>query len=224
MHGLAHNLIHKKCAELVRIAGFIHRRTLVCPCLIFAQCKNSLTKQGHKNRRHRLAHNLIHRIWGELDKSFSRRWRFFAVARWKLTALFLSSYKKSFKINDACIGAKMLAHNLIHIFCAELPLALENGSSSCDFRPLEQRLFGCCLNFNQRHKNDINQCTWLLILRLHTILSTDCVQNLLLPSYPQCARMLPHFYAWKNFSFEINDLMVIAGFAHNLVHSKCAEL
>ena len=49
MHGLAHNLIHKKCAELVRTAHFIHRRTLVCPCLLFAQCKNSLTKQGHKN-------------------------------------------------------------------------------------------------------------------------------------------------------------------------------
>ena len=50
MHGLAHNLIHKKCAELVRAAHFIHQRPLVCPCLLFAQCKNSLTKQGHKNR------------------------------------------------------------------------------------------------------------------------------------------------------------------------------
>jgi hypothetical protein len=50
MHGLAHNLIHKKCAELVRTAHFTHRYTLVRPCLLFAQCKNSLTKQGHKNR------------------------------------------------------------------------------------------------------------------------------------------------------------------------------
>jgi hypothetical protein len=50
MPGLAHNLIHKKCAELVRAADFIHRRTLVRPCLLFMQCKNSLTKQGHKNR------------------------------------------------------------------------------------------------------------------------------------------------------------------------------
>ena len=50
MHGLAHNLIHKKCAELVRAADFIHRRPVLYACLLFAQCKNSLTKQGHKNR------------------------------------------------------------------------------------------------------------------------------------------------------------------------------
>lgn len=50
MQGLAHNLIHKKCAELVHAAHFIHLRPLVCPCLLFAQCKNSLTNQAHENR------------------------------------------------------------------------------------------------------------------------------------------------------------------------------
>jgi len=91
------------------------------------------------------------------------------------------------------------------------------------FQALESGLSGGCLNFNQWHKNDINQSTWLLILRLHTILSTDCVQNLLLLIYP-AEPGYATFLGMENFSFEINGLMVIAGFAHNLVHSKCAEL
>lgn len=91
------------------------------------------------------------------------------------------------------------------------------------FQALKSVLFSCCLNFNQRHKNDINQSTWLLILCLHTILSTDCVQNLLLVHWP-AVLWIATFLCMENFPFEINGLMVIAGFAHNLVHSKCAEL
>ncbi|WP_141213363.1 hypothetical protein [Janthinobacterium sp. PC23-8] len=30
------------------IDDIIHRRLFISPCLIFAQCKNSLTNQGHK--------------------------------------------------------------------------------------------------------------------------------------------------------------------------------
>ena len=37
MHGLAHNLIHKKCAELRRTVLFIHWMAYCMACLNFAQ-------------------------------------------------------------------------------------------------------------------------------------------------------------------------------------------
>ena len=119
-------------------------------------------------------------------------------------------------------GVKTLTHNLIHIFCAELPWVWKTAVLP-RFQALKTVVFSCCLNFNQWHKSDINQSTWLLILRLHTILSTDCVQNL---SGLYCPLRLDAatFLRSINFSFGINGLMLIAGFAHNLVHSKCAEL
>ena len=116
----------------------------------------------------------------------------------------------------------MLAHNLIHIFCAELPLARKT-LLILRWQWLVTPLFRFCLFFNRCDKNDINQCTWRLMLRLRTILSTDCVQNLLPPNHPQCAGAAT-FLRSKNLSFKINGLVLIEGFAHNLVHSKCAEL
>ena len=41
MHGLAHNLIHKKCAELRRTVLFIHQMAYCMACLNFAQQKNT---------------------------------------------------------------------------------------------------------------------------------------------------------------------------------------
>lgn len=119
-------------------------------------------------------------------------------------------------------GVKTLAHNLIHIFCVELPCVWKTAAYP-PFQAAKTGLSAVCLNFNQRHKNDINQSTWLLFLCLHTILSTDCVQNLLLMNWPLVSGSAT-FLCMENFPFEINGLMVIAAFAHNLVHSKCAEL
>lgn len=115
-----------------------------------------------------------------------------------------------------------LAHNLIHIFCVELARMWKTPAHTL-FQVLKTWFFSFCLNFNQSYKNDINQGTWLLTLRLHTILSTDCVQNLL-GLYCPLSSDSATFLRSRNFYFEINGLMVISGFAHNLVHSKCAEL
>ena len=75
----------------------------------------------------------------------------------------------------------------------------------------------------QVNKNDINQCTWRLFLCLRTILSTDCVQNFDAPSAADCA-LAATFLLIDLILFKINDLDEFHGFAHNLVHSKCAEL
>ena len=75
----------------------------------------------------------------------------------------------------------------------------------------------------QGNKNDINQCTWRLVLRLRTILSTDCVQNFD-RVVGACVGLAATFLRIDLISFEINDLIQFLGFAHNLVHSKCAEL
>lgn len=198
MHGLAHNLIHKKCAELVRTAHFIHRRTLVCPCLLFAQCKNSLTKQGHKNGTAGLrtilsteyGENWINRLHagGDFLPLRSGNWLHYFWAMIKIP------------LKSRCLhGVKTLAHNLIHIFCAELP-GVWKTATCAPFQAAKTGLYGGCLNFNQWHKNDINQCTWLPILRLHTILSTDCVQNLLLPICYLVSESAT-FLCMENFSF-----------------------
>ncbi|PHV26995.1 hypothetical protein CSQ93_16230 [Janthinobacterium sp. BJB426] len=58
---------------------------------------------------------------------------------------------------------------------------------------------------------------------MHTILSTDCVQNfdrLFATDFVLAAT----FLLIDLISFKINDLIEFLGFAHNLVHSKCAEL
>ncbi|WP_171898896.1 hypothetical protein [Janthinobacterium psychrotolerans] len=116
----------------------------------------------------------------------------------------------------------MFAHNLIHIFCAELPprwkTALDARFPARDGAPS-----ALCLFFKRFNKNDINQCTWRLTLRLHTILSTDCVQNL----WRRCGLVLAGaatFLIIEKLSFKINGLTFIHGFSHNLVHSNCAEL
>jgi hypothetical protein len=73
------------------------------------------------------------------------------------------------------------------------------------------------------NKNDINQCTWRVSVRLRTILSTDCVQNFDGLSGGGCAPAAT-FLCIDLISFKINGLIAFLGFAHNLVHSKCAEL
>lgn len=45
-------------------------------------------------------------------------------------------------------GVKTLAHNLIHIFCAELPWMWKTAVLS-RFQALKTVVFSCCLNFNQ---------------------------------------------------------------------------
>ena len=46
MAGLAHNLIHKKCAELRQATVFIHCKATCQACLIFAQNKIQHMNQG----------------------------------------------------------------------------------------------------------------------------------------------------------------------------------
>ena len=70
----------------------------------------------------------------------------------------------------------------------------------------------------QDNKNDINQGTWHLFLRLRTILSTDCVQNFDAGNATYGAPAAT-FLCIELISFKINDLIEFFGFAHNLVHS-----
>ena len=49
MYGLAHILIHKKCAELACVPCFSRQSNIQSSCWFFAQCKNSLTNQRCKN-------------------------------------------------------------------------------------------------------------------------------------------------------------------------------
>jgi len=79
-------------------------------------------------------------------------------------------------------------------------------------------LFSPCHIFMQGNKNDINQGTWRLFLRLHTILSTDCVQNFDAGN-AACFVLLATFLCIDLISFKINGLIEFLGFAHNLVHS-----
>ena len=83
--------------------------------------------------------------------------------------------------------------------------------------------FTPCYIFMQGNKNDINQGTWRLFLRLRTILSTDCVQNFDACN-AACFALPATFLCIDLMSFKINSLIEFLGFAHNLVHSKCAEL
>jgi hypothetical protein len=71
-------------------------------------------------------------------------------------------------------GVNQLAHNLIHTLCVELHWRRKSTVSQRN-AAIKMPLFGSCHIFMQAQKNDINQCTWRLFLRLHTILSTDCV-------------------------------------------------
>lgn len=79
-------------------------------------------------------------------------------------------------------------------------------------------LFSPCYIFMQGNKNDINQGTWRLFLRLRTILSTDCVQNFDAGNAARFA-LLATFLCIDLISFKINGLIEFLGFAHNLVHS-----
>lgn len=117
---------------------------------------------------------------------------------------------------------EMLAHNLIHIFCAELrtrwkTAVLMRGSS------MGRLIFGLCSIFMQDNKNHINQATWKLFLCLRTILSTVCVQN---HASSGCRLALGSalFLIMEISSFKINELTQFRALAHNLVHSKCEEL
>ena len=119
-------------------------------------------------------------------------------------------------------GVNRLAHNLIHTLCVELRWRWKTAVLKWN-RTVKNTLFSHCHIFMHGNKNDINQCTWRVSVRLHTILSTDCVQNFDGQSDSDCAPAAT-FLRIDLISFKINGLITFLGFAHNLVHSKCAEL
>jgi hypothetical protein len=73
-------------------------------------------------------------------------------------------------------GVNRLAHNLIHTLCAKLCWRWKSTVLPGNLAVKTLVSIPCCI-FTHGNKNDINQCTWRLSVRLHTILSTDCVQN-----------------------------------------------
>lgn len=119
-------------------------------------------------------------------------------------------------------GVNQLAHNLIHTLCVELRWRWKSAVLKRN-KTLKTALFCPCYIFMQGNKNDINQSTWRVSLRLRTILSTDCVQNFGCRYRASCAPAAT-FLLIDLISFKINGLIEFLGFAHNLVHSKCAEL
>jgi hypothetical protein len=73
-------------------------------------------------------------------------------------------------------GVNRLAHNLIHTLCAKLCWRWKSAVLQRNLTVKTLLSIPCCI-FTHGNKNDINQCTWRLSVRLRTILSTDCVQN-----------------------------------------------
>jgi len=133
------------------------------------------------------------------------------------------SAKKKIPLKSMLLhGVNRLAHNLIHTLCVELRWRWKTAVLTWN-RAVKNTLFSQCHIFMHGNKNDINQCTWRVSVRLRTILSTDCVQNFDGLSGADCS-LSATFLCTYLISFKINDLIEFLGFAHNLVHSKCAEL
>jgi hypothetical protein len=120
MPSLAHNLIHKKCAELPHGMGFIHRNAHGMACLNFAQHKNSLIDQGSSVRPCALltilsteyVQNRINRF--VFSGTFPRREQALALP-------YFSASKKTPLKSMLLHGVNRLAHNLIHTLCVKLP-------------------------------------------------------------------------------------------------------
>ncbi|WFR81174.1 hypothetical protein P9875_08395 [Janthinobacterium rivuli] len=221
MHGLAHNLIHKKCAELWRGAGFIHGKAHGIACLNFAQHKNSHINQGCSVRPCALLTILSTECVQNCINRFVACPGFPPREHAELLPHF-SAWKKTPLKSRHLHGVNRLAHNLIHTLCVELRWRWKTAVWKCN-RTWKTPLSDLCHIFMHGNKNDINQCTWRVSLRLHTILSTDCVQNFDRLFTADCAPAAT-FLRIDLISFKINDLIEFLGFAHNLVHSKCAEL
>lgn len=221
MPGLAHNLIHKKCAELWRGTGCIHWNAYGMACLNFAQHKNNHINQGCSIK----VYALLTILSTECVQNCINRFAFSSgfPPRDQAAALPCFSAVKKIPLKSMLLhGVNPLAHNLIHNLCVELHWWWKRVVWRC-FLAWKIPLFTPCYIFMQGNKNDINQCTWRLFLRLRTILSTDCVQNFCRRYAAHCASAAT-FLCIELIFFKINDLIKFLGFAHNLVHSKCAEL
>ena len=155
MPGLAHNLIHKKCAELWRSAGMIHWNGHGMACLNFAQHKNNHINQGCSIQGYGLltilstecVQNCINRFL--VCPGFPRH------AQAASLPYFWALKKNPFK-SRVLHGVNRLAHNLIHTLCVELYWRWK----SIVWRWLlawKPALFTSCYIFMQDDKNDINQ-------------------------------------------------------------------
>jgi hypothetical protein len=87
-----------------------------------------------------------------------------------------SALKKTPLKSTILCGVNRLAHNLIHTLCVELCWRWKSAVLQRNLAIKTLLSIPCCI-FTHGNKNDINQWTWRLSVRLRTILSTDCVQN-----------------------------------------------
>ena len=138
-------------------------------------------------------------------------------------------------IDKKCYGSRTLlqppavTHKVIHTKCAEL---LVNDSWKIS-------LFPCCLKFTHGKYSVIYQWVRVKATRLHTILSTEHVQNwwLVLRSQMRspfwlanhgdnfyCWRALPDFYPCALNVMKSMVWVAIIGLANNLIHIKCAKV
>ena len=157
MHGLAHNLIHKKCAELWRGAWFIHRNVHGMACLHFAQHKNSHINQWFSMRLYALLTILSTECVQNCINHFVSCTGFPPPTHAILLPYFSASKKTPLK-SMLLHGVNRLAHNLIHTLCVELHRRWKSAMP----RPNvcgKSGLFHPCHIFMQGNKNDINQCT-----------------------------------------------------------------
>ncbi|NHQ90947.1 hypothetical protein [Janthinobacterium lividum] len=119
MHGLAHNLIHKKCAELWRGAGFIHWKAHGMACLNFAQHKNSHINQGYSIAPRALLTILSTECVQNCINRFVACPGFPPREHAELLPYF--SAEKKIPLESMLLhGVNRLAHNLIHTLCVEL--------------------------------------------------------------------------------------------------------
>lgn len=157
MPGLAHNLIHKKCAELWRSAGILHWNAHGMACLNFAQHKNNHINQWDRNRSYALhtilstecVQNCINRF--VVCPGFPRH------AQVASLPYFWALKKTPFK-SRVLHGVNRLAHNLIHTLCVKLRSPWKTAFLRWNVM-LKIVLSSPCYIFMQGNKNDINQCT-----------------------------------------------------------------
>ncbi|MGF6119604.1 hypothetical protein ABIE30_004829 [Janthinobacterium lividum] len=190
-------------------------------CLNFAQHKNSHINQGYSIT----SYALLTILSTECVQNCINRFAFspaFSLHDQSIPLPHFSALKKTPLKSMLLHGVNPLAHNLIHTLCVELPSRLKTAVLKWNRTP-KTPLFRPCYIFMHGNKNDINQCTWRLSLSLRTILSTDCVQNFY-GHYAAYRTPAATFLLIDLISFKINGLIEFPGFAHNLVHSKCAEL
>ena len=190
-------------------------------CLNFAQHENNHTNQGCSIQVYALLTILSTECVQNCINRFGVCPGFPPCDHAKLLPYF--SADKKIPLESMLLhGVNRLAHNLIHTLCVELHWRCKTAVLTWN-RAVKNTLFSQCHIFMHGNKNDINQCTWRVSVRLRTILSTDCVQNFDGLYGADCS-LSATFLCTYLISFKINDLIEFLGFAHNLVHSKCAEL